>query len=53
MESPYRSEVPKEQTWDLTRVFKTEADWEAAFKAGNQGPAGLGRRLYGERGRPL
>ena len=33
MEIPYRSEVPKEQTWDLTRIFKTEADWEAAFKA--------------------
>lgn len=36
MEIPYRSEVPKEQTWDLTRVFKTEADWEAAFKAVKQ-----------------
>ena len=36
MEIPYRSELPKEQTWDLTRVFKTEADWEAAFKAVKQ-----------------
>jgi oligoendopeptidase F len=30
---PLRSEVPVEHTWDLTRLFKSDADWEAAFAA--------------------
>ena len=28
---PSRSEVPVEKTWDLTKIFATDADWEAAF----------------------
>ncbi|MBY0359938.1 MAG: oligoendopeptidase F [Candidatus Obscuribacterales bacterium] len=28
---PARSEVPKELTWDLESVYKTDADWEADF----------------------
>ena len=31
MAIPTRSEVPEELKWDLTRVFKTDEDWEAAF----------------------
>lgn len=27
-----RSDVPEEMTWDLTKIFATEADWEATFK---------------------
>ncbi len=30
---PQRSEVPIEQTWDLTPLFATVADWEAAAAA--------------------
>lgn len=30
---PLRSEVPVEHTWDLTRLFQSDADWEAAFTA--------------------
>jgi oligoendopeptidase F len=30
---PLRSEVPVEHTWDLTRLFQSDADWEAAFAA--------------------
>ncbi len=30
---PLRSEVPVEHTWDLTRLFPSDADWEAAFAA--------------------
>ena len=29
---PQRSEVPESDTWDLTLLYKTDADWEAAFK---------------------
>lgn len=31
MAIPTRSEAPEELKWDLTRVFKTDEDWEAAF----------------------
>lgn len=27
-----RSEVPVDMTWDLSKIFATEADWEATFK---------------------
>jgi oligoendopeptidase F len=30
---PPRSEVPLADQWDLTSLFKTDADWEAAFAA--------------------
>ncbi|GAF39528.1 oligoendopeptidase F [Agrilactobacillus composti DSM 18527 = JCM 14202] len=30
---PKRSEVPEALTWDLTKIFKTDADFEAEFKA--------------------
>lgn len=29
---PNRNEVPEELTWDLTKVFKDDAAWEAAFE---------------------
>ena len=29
---PQRSEVAESDTWDLTLLFKTDADWEAAFE---------------------
>ena len=28
---PARADVPVEHTWDLTLIYKTEADWEADF----------------------
>jgi oligoendopeptidase F len=28
---PLRSEVPVEHTWDLTRLFASDAEWETAF----------------------
>lgn len=31
-----REEVPVETTWDLSDLFATEADWEAAFQAAEQ-----------------
>ena len=31
-ELPTRSELPLEQTWDLTPIYKTEAAWEKDFK---------------------
>ena len=31
-ELPKRSELPVEQTWDLTPLYKTEAAWEKDFK---------------------
>ena len=31
-ELPTRSELPVEQTWDLTPLFKTESDWEKALR---------------------
>ena len=30
---PTRDEVPVEQTWDLTTIFKSDEEWEAAYKA--------------------
>jgi oligoendopeptidase F len=30
---PLRSEVPAEHTWDLASLFRTDAEWEAAFIA--------------------
>lgn len=30
---PKRADVPEALTWDLTKIFKTDADFEAAFKA--------------------
>ncbi len=30
---PLRSEVPPEHTWDLSSLFASDADWEAAFAA--------------------
>lgn len=32
MAIPARNEVPKELTWDLTRIFKTDQDWENAYE---------------------
>lgn len=29
---PNRNDVPEELTWDLTKIFKDDAAWEAAFK---------------------
>lgn len=31
MSIPNRNEVPRDLTWDLTRIFKTDSDWEQAF----------------------
>ena len=31
MAIPTRNEVPDDLKWDLTRIFKTDEDWEAAF----------------------
>ena len=31
MAIPTRNEVPEDLKWDLTRIFKTDEDWEAAF----------------------
>lgn len=31
MAIPKRQDVPKELTWDLTRVFASDAEWETAF----------------------
>ncbi|MDF7638272.1 oligoendopeptidase F [Lactobacillus sp. ESL0791] len=31
MAIPKRADVPEELTWDLTRVFKTDQDWENEF----------------------
>lgn len=31
MTVPKRSEIPEDLTWDLTRVFKTDSDWEKAY----------------------
>ena len=31
-ELPTRSELPVDQTWDLTPLYKTEADWEKEFR---------------------
>lgn len=33
MAIPNRNEIPKELTWDLTRIFKTNQDWENEFNA--------------------
>lgn len=33
---PKRSDVPETLTWDLTKIFKTDADFEAAFKVVQQ-----------------
>jgi oligoendopeptidase F len=30
---PLRSEVPVEHTWDLSSLFRSDAEWEAAFAA--------------------
>ena len=32
MAIPNRNEVPKELTWDLTRIFKTDQEWEQALQ---------------------
>ena len=31
MAIPKRNEVPEELKWDLTRIFKTDKDWETAY----------------------
>ena len=31
MAIPTRDEVPAELKWDLTRIFKTDQDWEQAY----------------------
>lgn len=31
MAIPTRNEVPDDLKWDLTRIFKTDEDWEAAL----------------------
>lgn len=33
MALPTRNEVPEELKWDLSRIFKTDADWEKAYKS--------------------
>ncbi len=33
---PTRENVPTAMTWDLTTIFKTDADWEAAFLEAEQ-----------------
>lgn len=33
MAIPNRNDVPKELTWDLTRIFKTDQDWKKEFDA--------------------
>lgn len=30
---PKRSELPVQDTWDLTKIFKTDEDWEIEYKA--------------------
>lgn len=30
---PLRSEVPVEHTWDLSSLYKSDSEWEAAFRA--------------------
>ncbi len=32
MAIPKRNEVPEELTWDLTRIFKNDQDWENAYE---------------------
>lgn len=33
MALPTRNEVPEELKWDLSRIFKTDADWEKAYQS--------------------
>lgn len=30
---PQRDEIPVEKTWDLTTIYKSDEEWEAAYKA--------------------
>lgn len=32
MALPTRNEVPEELTWDLSRIFKSDKDWENAYQ---------------------
>ena len=32
MALPTRNEVPEELTWDLSRIFKLDKDWENAYQ---------------------
>ncbi|CCI84316.1 oligoendopeptidase F [Lactobacillus pasteurii DSM 23907 = CRBIP 24.76] len=41
MTIPTRNEVPEELTWDLTRIFKTDQDWENALAESKDEIAGL------------
>lgn len=41
MAIPNRNEVPKELTWDLTRIFKNDQAWENEFKQIKQEVAAL------------
>lgn len=38
---PARSDIPVELTWDLTTIFPSVADWEAAFARATEFPAKL------------
>ena len=40
---PLRSEVPVEHTWDLSSLFRTDAEWEAAFVEWEQQVDGYGQ----------
>jgi oligoendopeptidase F len=40
---PLRSEVPAEHTWDLSSLFRTDAEWEAAFVEWEKMVDGYGR----------
>lgn len=31
MSLPKRKDVPTKDTWDLTRIFKSDQDWEHSF----------------------
>jgi len=40
---PLRSEVPAEHTWDLSSLFRTDAEWEAAFAEWEKQADGYGK----------
>ncbi len=41
MAIPKRNEVPEELKWDLTRIFKTDKDWEIAYNQVKKGVQSL------------
>jgi oligoendopeptidase F len=40
---PLRSEVPAEHTWDLSSLFRSDAEWEAAFTEWEKTTDGYGK----------